>query len=186
MSSQDPEEFVIESQRFEVDDSGIILAVSDGMGGALANWAKDDPLGALEWIRANKEKHPDLVTEDAMTHLVKGVASKDPVLAFQFLGEMDESQRSEGVSEITQAASTPEQRTATLAALREYAASHQSPELLEAGIQNLAFGNGMHDSSFNETSAWLASADLSKEELASATVNMEHRVKTNDSGQWFE
>ncbi len=36
MSSQDPEEFVIESQRFEVDDSGIILAVSDGMGGALA------------------------------------------------------------------------------------------------------------------------------------------------------
>jgi len=35
-SSQDPEEFVIESQRFEVDDSGIVLAVSDGMGGALA------------------------------------------------------------------------------------------------------------------------------------------------------
>src|SRR3954452_4354553 len=36
MSSQYPEEFVIESQRFEVDDSGVILAVSDGMGGALA------------------------------------------------------------------------------------------------------------------------------------------------------
>jgi protein phosphatase len=36
MSSQDPEEFVIESQRFEVDDSGVVLAVSDGMGGALA------------------------------------------------------------------------------------------------------------------------------------------------------
>jgi PPM family protein phosphatase len=36
MSSQDPDEFVIESQRFEVGDGGIILAVSDGMGGALA------------------------------------------------------------------------------------------------------------------------------------------------------
>lgn len=36
MSTQDPEEFVIESQRFEVDESGVILAVSDGMGGALA------------------------------------------------------------------------------------------------------------------------------------------------------
>src|SRR5215203_1861699 len=35
-SSQDPEEFVIESQRFEVDENGIVLAVSDGMGGALA------------------------------------------------------------------------------------------------------------------------------------------------------
>ncbi len=29
-------EFVIETQRFEVDDNGIVLAVSDGMGGALA------------------------------------------------------------------------------------------------------------------------------------------------------
>jgi protein phosphatase len=36
MSSQDPGEFVVESQKFEIDDSGVILAVSDGMGGALA------------------------------------------------------------------------------------------------------------------------------------------------------
>ena len=35
-SSQDAGEFVIESQQFEVDENGIILAVSDGMGGALA------------------------------------------------------------------------------------------------------------------------------------------------------
>lgn len=35
-SSQDPEEFVIESQKFEIDTNGIVLAVSDGMGGALA------------------------------------------------------------------------------------------------------------------------------------------------------
>lgn len=35
-SSQEPDEFIIESQRFEIDENGIILAVSDGMGGALA------------------------------------------------------------------------------------------------------------------------------------------------------
>ena len=35
-SAQDSGEFVIESQKFEVDDNGIVLAVSDGMGGALA------------------------------------------------------------------------------------------------------------------------------------------------------
>ncbi len=34
--SQDDSEFVIESQKFEVDDNGIVMAVSDGMGGALA------------------------------------------------------------------------------------------------------------------------------------------------------
>jgi PPM family protein phosphatase len=35
-SSQEPDEFIIESQRFDVDENGIVLAVSDGMGGALA------------------------------------------------------------------------------------------------------------------------------------------------------
>lgn len=34
--SQEDDEFVIESQRFEVDDNGVVVAVSDGMGGALA------------------------------------------------------------------------------------------------------------------------------------------------------
>jgi len=35
-SLQEDGEFVIESQTFEVDDNGVVLAVSDGMGGALA------------------------------------------------------------------------------------------------------------------------------------------------------
>jgi PPM family protein phosphatase len=35
-SSQDDGEFVIESQKFEIDDNGVVIAVSDGMGGALA------------------------------------------------------------------------------------------------------------------------------------------------------
>lgn len=35
-SSQEAGEFVIESQRFTIDDNGVVLAVSDGMGGALA------------------------------------------------------------------------------------------------------------------------------------------------------
>lgn len=35
-SEQNEGEFVIESQKFEVDANGIVLAVSDGMGGALA------------------------------------------------------------------------------------------------------------------------------------------------------
>lgn len=35
-SSQEADEFIIESQQFEIDENGLILAVSDGMGGALA------------------------------------------------------------------------------------------------------------------------------------------------------
>lgn len=35
-SSQEEGEFVIETQQFDIDDNGVVLAVSDGMGGALA------------------------------------------------------------------------------------------------------------------------------------------------------
>jgi len=35
-SLQESKELVVESQKFEIDDKGIVLAVSDGMGGALA------------------------------------------------------------------------------------------------------------------------------------------------------
>ncbi len=35
-SAQSADEFIIESQKFEIDEHGIVLAVSDGMGGALA------------------------------------------------------------------------------------------------------------------------------------------------------
>jgi protein phosphatase len=35
-SSQDTDEFVIESQSFDIDENGVVVAVSDGMGGALA------------------------------------------------------------------------------------------------------------------------------------------------------
>ncbi|MGQ0541559.1 MAG: PP2C family protein-serine/threonine phosphatase [Blastocatellia bacterium] len=35
-STQEDGEFVIETQQFDIDDNGVVLAVSDGMGGALA------------------------------------------------------------------------------------------------------------------------------------------------------
>jgi protein phosphatase len=35
-SSQEAKEYIIESQKFEIDPNGVVLAVSDGMGGALA------------------------------------------------------------------------------------------------------------------------------------------------------
>ncbi|MEO6588929.1 MAG: protein phosphatase 2C domain-containing protein [Pyrinomonadaceae bacterium] len=34
--TQDPGDFIIETQKFEIDENGVVLAVSDGMGGALA------------------------------------------------------------------------------------------------------------------------------------------------------
>jgi len=167
------------------ESSDLAPLANQFLGGALTNWAKTDPFGALEWIRANKETHPDLVTDDAMTHVIAGAATQDPALAFQLLGELDESNRHLGVSMITQAASTPEQRSATLAALRKYAEKTHSGEILKQGIRNLTF-DSRNKIGFEASAAWIESANLTTEELAFATQHMHNRVKTSDSGQWIE
>jgi hypothetical protein len=156
------------------------------LGELLGNLAKEDPQSALEWIRANKEAHPDLVTDDIMAFLVAGVAANDPTHAFQLLGDIEPSRHAGAISKIIEAAATPGQRAVTLAALRQFAAAQQNPQVLRDGISDLVFGGVNKKRGIEETSTWLASAKLSGEELASATHNMEHRVRPDETARWLE
>ena len=103
------------------------LFKKNGMGGhvissSLARWAKDDPAAALAWVRENGEKFPDLITDDAKRGLVAGAATNDPKLAFKLIGELG-LKDTRDVSGIIQAAKTPAERSATLAALRDHLAT---------------------------------------------------------------
>jgi hypothetical protein len=64
--------------------------------------------------------------------------------------------------------------------------AQQNPQVLNNGISDLVFGGVHKKRGFEETSTWLASGRLSGEELASATQNMEHRVKPEETAQWLE
>ncbi|MCP5532603.1 MAG: hypothetical protein H7A49_12545 [Akkermansiaceae bacterium] len=167
------------------------------VGSALATWAKDDPMGALEWVRKNGESHPDLVNDETKASLLSGVASKDPALAFDLLGqlygkaELDaHSDPGTAISRITGAARTPEERTATLAALRAYAAARASDSMregaLHGGLRSLTFGSGYRNAGYESTTTWLDSANLTPAELTAATQNIEHSVRLEDSGRWIE
>lgn len=163
------------------------------IGGALANWAKDDPMGALEWVRKNGKKHPDLINEDTKASLLAGVAAKDPKLAFTLISDIygadADSDRQSAISRIVSAARTPEDRTLVLAALRDYAAGLKDDaargNTLKQGIRELAFG-GYRQSGFESTTAWLENAGLTPDELATATESMPHAVKLDDTGRWIE
>ncbi len=156
------------------------------IGELLGNLAKEDPQIALEWIRANKEAHPDLVTDDLIAFLVAGVSANDPTHAFQLLCDVEPSKHVATVSKIIETAANPAQRDVTLTALRRFAAAQQNPQVLKDGISDLVFGGVYKERGFEETSSWLASVQLSGEELASATGNMEHRVKPEETARWLE
>ncbi|MCB1131593.1 MAG: hypothetical protein KDN05_10720, partial [Verrucomicrobiae bacterium] len=167
------------------------------VGSALATWAKDDPMGALEWVRKNGETHPELVNDETKASLLSGVASKDPALAFELLGKLygkadsdSEIQSASAISRITGAARTPEERTATLAALRAYAATLQDPKqrqrIIDRGLESLAFGGGYRNTGFESTTTWLDSANLTPKELDAATQNIGHTVRLADTGRWIE
>ncbi len=168
---------------FEDDQMGKHLISS-----SLAKWAKNDPLAALEWVKKNGEKFPDLVTEDAKRGMISGAAAQDPKLAFQLIGELGLKDQSQAISGIMSSAKTPEERSATLAALRGHLASLQDEnarnEAAKRSIGSLA--RGLAQDGFESATQWIAGAKLNPSELESFADGMSHSVKSGETGQWIE
>jgi hypothetical protein len=155
---------------------------------ALGRWAKDDPLGALDWVRKNGEKFPDLVTEEAKGAVISGAADQDPKLAIQLIGELKLKDSSEAFSKIAAAAKTPEERSATLAAFREYAASLTNPDERQRMV-NSAVATLMSSAAregFQAGSQWISNAGLSPKELGDISGSLTHVIKPAETGQWIE
>jgi len=156
---------------------------------SLAKWAKEDPAGALDWVRKNGEKFPDLVNDDAKRGMISGAAANDPKLAFQLIGELGLKNSNDAIRGIVDAAATPEQRNVTLAALREHLATitdeKARAEASNNAIRSLA-GNAAKDG-FEAGSKWIESAGFTPEQLAGiGSSGFSWSVKGDDTGKWVE
>ena len=71
-SAQSDGEFIIESQKFDVDDNGIVMAVSDGMGGALAGEvaSKMAVESVCEKLLSDEDVEATLTPETYQYHLI--------------------------------------------------------------------------------------------------------------------
>lgn len=174
------------------DASGVLK--TDGIGthamsSALAKWAKDDPMAALDWVRKNGEKYPALVTDDAKRGMIAGAALNDPKLAFQLIAELGLKDGEGAIDSIVDSARTAGERTATLAALREHLAS-----LPEGEARNEASGSAIRSlvqnaakEGFEAGTKWIESAGFTPEELGGISNNgIEHVIKSTDTGKWVE
>ncbi len=155
---------------------------------SLSKWAKDDPMAALEWVRKNGEKFPDLVTDDAKRGLISGTAVNDPKLAFQLIGELGLKDTSQAISGIMSAAKTPAERTATLAALRDHLATLPDEQARnEATASSMGgFTRGLAQEGFASATQWIAGANFSPTELKSIIGGLSYSIKSDETGQWIE
>jgi hypothetical protein len=157
------------------------------MSSSLAKWAKDDPSAALEWIRANSAKFPDLVDDNAKRGMISGTAVNDPKLAFKLIAELGIKDDGDAIRGIVNATKTSEQRTATLAALRDHLATLPEGEVRDkasaTAIQSL--GQNAVKEGFEAGSKWLENAALTPEQLAKA-CDLSSDIKREESGKWIE
>ena len=170
------------------------LMEDNGMGNhvissSLAKWAKEDPLGALEWVRKNGEKFPDIVNDDAKRGMITGAASNDPKLAFQLIAELGFKDTEGAIDSIMDSAKTTTERTAVLTALREHLAAMPEGEEKERtssnSIQSLA--QNAAKEGFESGSQWIEGAGFSPEQLASiAGSGFAYNIKSGETGKWVE
>lgn len=150
-------EFMMESPDPNVEIGGMFQDIKRE---ALTNWAKEDPLGAFDWLRANKKTHPDRINDlDIFFPVARQV-------------------------------STPEQRAIVYSAVRDRATDPnerpRSAEFVGRVIRELAFSAGGSLSGFEEASAWIESAQLSEKEFEVATDAIYLRLNPKENGKWIE
>lgn len=155
---------------------------------SLMAWAKDDPMAALAWIRANGAAHPDIADEDSQRSILAGAALTDPVLALRLIGEMKLSDSSAAIDAVVESAKNPDQRTAILAALRGHLQtipdSGDREEILRESLESM--GRNLSGEDFETVRSWIADAKLSQQESAGFAAGLSYFNTKEDTGRWIE
>jgi hypothetical protein len=154
----------------------------------LGRWAKQDPLAAHEWIRANAAKHPEVVDDDAKRSVITGAAEHDPELAFKLIGEMHLQDAAGAVEALVEAGRTSEQRTAILGALREHLATLPAGEERDALLADSleTMGRSVTNESFESVQSWITTANLAPEERARFAAGLSYFSTKQDTGRWID
>jgi hypothetical protein len=155
---------------------------------ALSQWAKDQPLEALKWINANSEKHPELVSDDTKVAVIAGAAHNDFTLALQLLGELKVPVEFQVMHQISQAATTPEQQTELLNALRQQAENAtdkaEAGKILDQGLKSLVIQ--VSQTGYEKTMQWLQSANLTATEKEEMVGSIYYHLTKADTGKWLD
>ncbi len=151
---------------------------------ALAAWSKSDLTGALEWLQKNPQPFPDF----AKAGIISGVAEQDPQYAFRLIGQLGLQDKNQTVWQIVNSAKTFEQKSATLAGLREYLPTIQKGDKLDHyGESYLSMLAGdMRREGIEDITRWISESKLTPQELDPFLDGLANSTQGEESGRWIE
>ena len=132
---------------------------------------------------------PEGYIQDPFKHLVYYFSweKKDIQTVFECLAEAPPEFQSKYISGAVEfyAYSAPK-RTELLEQMRAFASTPEQVQLVKSQLSELTFGRGGAKATFIEVSDWLGSANLSSDELAAATKDIEKQVRVGETGRWLD
>lgn len=147
---------------------------------ALGRWGKESPEAALEWVRANQSKFPELLDERSKQGLITGAASQDPELAFSLINELG-LQDSKIYADLARSMKEPGKRDAFIKLFREHLtglSGSKRETVLNEAMQNLYYSRGTE--SFPSFSTWFDSTTPSPAEIESVASGVLSSPKSSD------
>jgi hypothetical protein len=153
---------------------------------SLANWASTDPDDALEWVRKNGEKYPDMITDKVKAGLVKGAGSNSVAVAFDVLRELQLKDPNNAISGLAGTVGSPAERTEFLTLFRDYLKTSPKSESSSPAFAMRFLGEGIVNDGFKEGSSWIAGNNLSEQELEALAGSIGSEAKSSEKGQWIE
>jgi hypothetical protein len=157
-----------------------ILSVS------LSNWAGTDPGGALEWVRKNGGKYPDLITEQVKAGLLKGAASRGIAVGFDVMRQLEFEHPESALRELAGAVESPAERTEFLNLFRKYLEASPQADGDQTMSQLTHLGKGIAKDGFEQGSRWIAENKLSEKEIAAFAGSVAWQAESAEKGKWIE
>ena len=151
---------------------------------ALATWARNDLTAAIEWLK----KNPQPFSNYAESGIISAVAEQDPQHAFRLIGQLDLKDKNSTVWQIVNSAKTFEQKSATLAGLREYLPTIQDGDSLDYyGKSYLSLlASDMHREGIEAITHWISESKLTPQEVDPFLDGLSNATNSDEAGRWIE
>ncbi|MGB6220747.1 hypothetical protein [Haloferula sp.] len=132
------------------------VSIESMLADSMASWGRKDPTAAMEWVRENAAKFPDLVTDEIKAELVKGAGEKSIALAMGLISELGFKNPEDALKQLASTSESPAERKEFVNQLRAFIEKSESVETQKAAQRSLqSLAGGITEDGFEAGSAWI-------------------------------